>query len=196
MRPPVVIALLAALAAVGGCGSGASTPQTADTIPATLLAQVRPVGAGPRFQPPAPDRPVRDCRAAVGARDGVHVELFARDRVVIIGAGIGTRTPRRVRNGRVVAARCYGPLVTLDPTGLVLVRRGHRATLGDLFSAWGQPLGARRAASFAGPVSVFVGGRRVRGAVASVPLNRHGEIVVELGPYVPPHRTYAFPTGS
>jgi hypothetical protein len=45
-------------------------------------------------------------------------------------------------------------------------------------------------------VSVFVGGRRVRGAVASVPLSRHGEIVVEVGPYVPPHRTYAFPTGS
>jgi hypothetical protein len=139
---------------------------------------------------------VPDCRAALGARDGAHVELFARDRVVIVAAGIGTRAPRRVRSGRVVAARCYGSLVTLDPTGLVLVRRGDHATLRDLFAAWGQPLGARRAGSFAGPVSVFVDGRRVRGAPESVPLRRHAEIVVEVGRYVPPHRSYAFPTGS
>src|SRR5262249_4905832 len=91
VRPPVVIAMfavLAALTAVAGSGSSTSTTPDDDTIPPTLLAQVRPVGAGPRFAPPAPDRQVPDCRARLGARDGAHVELFARDRVVIVSAGI------------------------------------------------------------------------------------------------------------
>jgi hypothetical protein len=44
-------------------------------------------------------------------------------------------------------------------------------------------------------VAVFVGGRRWRGLPASVPLARHSEIVLEVGPYVPPHASYTFPPG-
>jgi len=29
-----------------------------------------------------------------------------------------------------------------------------------------------------------------------VPLARHSEIVLEVGPYVPPHRSYTFPPGT
>jgi hypothetical protein len=45
-------------------------------------------------------------------------------------------------------------------------------------------------------VRVYVGGRRVAGAPATVPLRRHAEIVVEIGPYVPPHRAYVFAGGE
>jgi hypothetical protein len=120
--------------------------------------------------------------------------------VVIVPAGIGTRPPRLVSLGRISAARCYGVLATLEPTGLVLTRPESRLSLSDLFRSWGQQLSTGRVATFTAPagtrVQVFVDGQRWRRLPGSVPLARHAEIVVEVGPYVPPHRTYAFPPGT
>ena len=45
-------------------------------------------------------------------------------------------------------------------------------------------------------VRVYVGGRRVGGRPGAVPLRRHAEIVVEIGGYVPPHRSYVFAGGK
>jgi hypothetical protein len=42
---------------------------------------------------------------------------------------------------------------------------------------------------------VFVDGRRCPGAPQAVPLTRHAEIVLEVGPHVPPHPAYHFPPG-
>jgi hypothetical protein len=124
------------------------------------------------------------------------VELFARNRVVLVAAGIGVRGPVTWSGGRIIGARCYGNLVTLEPTGVVLVRPGARATLADLFDAWGQTLTTQRLLSFGGRVSVYVDGRPRPGPPGSVPLRRHAEIVVEVGPRVPPHPAYHFPPGS
>jgi hypothetical protein len=139
------------------------------------------------------------CRSRLGARNAVHVELFASNRVVIVPAGIGTRPPRSRLSGRIIGARCYGDLATLEPTGLVLVRRGRRLALSDLFRAWGQPLSSVRLASFRarghGRVLVFVNGRQWRGAPGGLRLAPHGVIVLEVGPYVPPHTAYRFPPG-
>lgn len=136
------------------------------------------------------------CTQALGARSAVHVELFAANRVVLVAAGIGARSPWTSSDGRIVHARCYGELVTLEPTGVVLVRARVHPTLAALFRAWGQPLSASRLASFAAPpgtrVRVYVDGRRWRGSPGSVPLAAHAEIVGELGPYVPPHSAYTF----
>jgi hypothetical protein len=130
----------------------------------------------------------------------VHIEIFAANRVVLIAAGIGTRPPRRLAEGRIMSAGCYGALVTLEPTGVVLVRSGSTPMLSAVFRSWGQPLSARRVASFnAEPdhrVRVFVAGRRWTGPVGAVPLRAHAEIVVEVGPYVPPHSRYTFPPGA
>jgi hypothetical protein len=105
-----------------------------------------------------------------------------------------------VSEGRISGARCYGALVTRDPTGVVLVRPGPIRRLSALFHSWGQPLSARRLASFhaapGGQVTAYVGGRRWPGAPGDVPLGSHAEIVVELGPHVPPHTTYTFPPGG
>jgi hypothetical protein len=126
----------------------------------------------------------------------VHIELFAANRVVLIAAGIGTRPPRTISAGRISGARCFGALVTLEPTGVVLVRPGARLRLASLFRSWRQPLSTRRLASFGGHVVVFVDGRRRPGAPGSVALTRHAEIVLEVGPHVPPHSAYTFPPGS
>jgi hypothetical protein len=193
-----VVAALAAVAA-SGCGSVARLAQD-DGPPATLLAQARPIGHGARFHPPASGPVIGRCRPALGSRVGVHVELFAANQVVLVAAGIGTRPPLRHSAGRITGARCYGDLATLEPTGVVLVRRGARLTLADLFRSWGQPLSSRQIASFpAGSgrsVEVFVDGRRRRGAPGKVPLSAHSEIVLEVGPHVPPHNFYTFPPGS
>jgi hypothetical protein len=128
------------------------------------------------------------------------VELFAANRVVLVAAGIGTRPPRSFASGRLSGAGCYGELVTLDPTGLVLVAPGARDTIADLFRSWGEPVSSRRLASFTAPaggrVRVFVDGRPWPGPPERVPLRRHAEIVLEVGPYVPPHASYEFPPGT
>lgn len=188
-----------ALLVIVGCGS-TDRPSRAQAPPSKLLAEARPIGRGPAFQPRVSGPVIGPCRAAPGPRAGVHVEVFAANRVVLIPAGIGTEPPRRVLSGRISSAGCYGDLVTLEPTGLVLVRTGARLMLRDLFRSWGQPLSSRRVASFSAPagkkVQVFVGGRRWGGPPGGVPLTVHSEIVVEVGPYVPPHLAYTFPPGA
>ncbi len=140
------------------------------------------------------------CRPGLGFRDGVHIEVFAANLVVLVAAGIGTRPPLRLSAGRITQAACYGDLVTLEPTGVVLVRRGIRLRLSDVFRSWGQPLSSRRLVSFrakAGErVLAFVDGRRWGRAPGRIPLRRHAEIVLEVGPPVPPHSRYTFPPGS
>ena len=192
------VLLVAAAAASQACGTAPHAATAA--IPGSLLDEARPIGTGPRFQPPA-DGPVSGrCERSPGPRSGVHVEVFADNRVVLLPAGIGTRSPRTFLDGRITSARCYGALVTLDPTGLVLVRQGTRLTLGELFRSWGQPLSRTRLASFRATkrtqVTVFVNGRPWQGAPGAVPLTPHAEIVLEVGPYVPPHPSYVFPRGT
>jgi hypothetical protein len=219
LRTPA-LATATAVAAVlllglSGCGGARPAEMTAmrrprpssQAIPAVLLSQARPIGRGSRFRPPPSGPVVGSCSPALEAREDVHVEVFAADRVVIVPAGIGVGSPRRLSAGRVGHARCYGALATLEPTGVVLVRRGASLRLADLFRAWGQPLTRRRVASFTAPaqahgargrngeVAAFVNGRRWIGAPGAVPLSPRAEIVVEIGPRVPPHSSYAFPPG-
>lgn len=201
-------ALAGLLAVLTACGPGrpaASQPAAqpapaSSSIPQALLSEARPIGVGPRFHPPATGLVSDPCTPALGPRDGVHVEVFAANRVLLLPAGIGTEPPQDLLDGRVTQAACYGQFVTLDPTGMVLVRPGAQPTLGALFRSWGQPLSTARLASFSAPagtrVTVFVNGRAWPGAPAAVPLTRHTEIVLEVGPHVPPHSSYTFPPGT
>ncbi len=193
---PGITALLSASLLLAGCGSGASSTASV-SIPRKLLLEARTIGAGERFHPPASGPVLGPCRPALGPRIEVHIELFAANHVMLIPPGIGARRPLSVSEGRIVAARCYGALVTLDPTGVVYVRPGRTLPLSDLFRSWGQPLRRTRLAQFpaaAGThVAVFVDGRSRSGSPLGVPLRNHSEIVLEVGPHVPPHSSYTFP---
>jgi hypothetical protein len=198
----IAVLPMAAAAVVSACASSqppARPPATA-SIPRALLSEARPIGTGPRFTLPAGGPVAGTCRRSLGPRIGVHVEVFAANRVLLLPAGIGARRPWAKLDGRVTSAPCYGALVTLDPTGLVLVRPGARLTLADLFRSWGEPLSRTRLTSFSAQsgtqVAVFVDGQRLNAAPPSVPLTRHAEIVLEVGPHVPPHSSYAFPPGT
>jgi hypothetical protein len=161
---------------------------------ATLAAGVlpTPIGTGPRYHPAAHTPAARFACRAAPLRPGtrVHIELFAARRVVIVPTGIGLRGAR-TRLGRVVAATCRGSAWTLDPSGVV--RYEEPASLGRVFAVWGRSLGPDRLASFQGPVSVWVNGVRRRGDPRLLRLRDRDEIVLEVGGYVPPHRSFRFP---
>jgi hypothetical protein len=136
------------------------------------------------------------CTSAAAARFGVHLELFAARRVVLIPPGIGIAPPRRQEGAYVRAGRCSYPLRTREPTGVIEVQAtGRTKTLGDLFAIWGQPLGRSQMAAFGGRVRAYVNGAPWRGAPGAIPLRRHAQIVLEVGGYVRPHATYRFPPG-
>ena len=129
----------------------------------------------------------------------MHVELFARGRVVIMPAGIGVARPWARSGAYVLPRGCSYATRTLEPTGVIEVRRGSHLTLGDFFRIWGQPLSATRLAGFkttgSAPVRAYVAGRRWRGSLRSIPLRRHAQIVLELGPFITPHRAFLFRPG-
>lgn len=171
------------------------------------LAQTRPPGLGPAFRPPpamssdvALGEPVGSLRCVRqrGINYGAHIELFADNRGVVVPAGIGIAEPQRRRGVFVLGGRCAYPLRTVDPTGVIEINRtggSSPPTVGELFGVWGQPLSLSRMAGFAGTVVAFVDGRRWTGDPRSIPLARHTQVVLELGPFVAPHRSYLFPPG-
>jgi hypothetical protein len=166
-----------------------------------------PIGIGPRYHPPPAGRaveharPVGDlsCRGSAGRRFGVHLELFANRRVVVVPAGIGIAPPRRTKGVYVVGGRCSYAARTREPTGVVEVRQGMNLRLGQLFALWGQSLGRSRLGGFTAArgtrVLAFVDGRSHIGDPRLIPLRRHAEIVLEVGGFVPPHTSYRFPKG-
>jgi hypothetical protein len=204
MRLTLGLAAALTLAACGpGGGTSGGTSGGAGLL--RLPADERPakVGRGPGFAPSpfstavARAEPIDGlrCSRTGGASYGVHLELYARRLVLPVPSGIGVAPPQRRRGVYVLGGRCVYPLRTLEPTGVVIVRRGRVPSLGALFAVWGQPLTGHSLASFRGRVSAYVGGRRWTGPPDTIPLRRHAEIVLEIQGAVPPHPAYRFPPG-
>ena len=152
-----------------------------------------PIGVGPAYHPPVLSRQVA-AAATVGPfrcdssrpRFGVHLELFAAGRVVIVPAGIGVAPPWRRDGAYVRSGRCSYAARTREPTGVIEVsRRGLR--LADFFAIWGQKLSRYRRA--------YVAGKRWPGQLGAIPLRPHAQIVLQVGTFVPPHATFLFRKG-
>jgi hypothetical protein len=163
-----------------------------------------PIGAGPRYQPPAAPPAIRASKPVGLERCGldstrfsIHLELFANRRAIVIPAGIGVASPSRRVGADVRPEGCVYRLHTTTPTGVVRV--GSRpAVLGDLFRVWGQALGPRRLLTFGSPAGVraFVNGASRPGDPRTIRLTRHIQIVLEIRGYVPPHSFFLFPKGT
>jgi hypothetical protein len=194
IRPAPALALVL----LAGCG-GENAAERARSLPKSAPS----VGPDARWRPPslspavARARPVRGMRCTRDERPrfGVHLELFARRRVMIVAPGIGIAPPRTRSGAYVEGGRCSYPLRTREPTGVIEVAPGATLRLGDLFALWGRPLSRRRIAGFRGPVEAYVGGARWEGDPRRIPLRRHAQIVLEVQGHVPPHATYRFPPG-
>jgi hypothetical protein len=172
-------------------------------MPVAAAPVPSPIGVGPRFRPGptspqvARARPVGRfrCGASSAAIERMHVELFAHRQVVVVPAGIGVAPPLLRREAGVRGGRCSYAIRTVEPTGVVEFDSSRRPTLGELFEIWGQPLSRTRLAGFSGRIRVYVRGRLWRGPPDGVPLRRHGQVVLEVGGYVPPHRFFLFGPG-
>jgi hypothetical protein len=181
------------LSACGSASDRAAVPEPPRFGPAPLY---RP---DPMSNAVAHARPVAGlgCGARPSDWIGVHLEVFVNRYDVVIPAGIGIAPPHRRDGAYIRGGRCSYPLRTTDPTGMIELARGARATLGQFFAAWGQPLTSSRLLSFRARgrdrVSVFVNGHRWTGPPGALPLTRHAAIMVELGGYVPPRLSYLFP---
>jgi hypothetical protein len=154
-----------------------------------------PIGFGPRYLPPAVGPLVSSSSCFFGPLricGRVHLELFANRRAIVIPAAVGVRRPR-LRLGTVVSAHCHARLRTLDPTGVIWFEGA--ANLGDFFAAWGHPLSSDRLLSFhtRSPLLLFRNGGRWRGNPRQLPLRDGDQVVVEIGGYVRPHRSFLFP---
>jgi hypothetical protein len=157
-----------------------------------------PIAVGPRYQLAAGRPPMGMRCAAHPTAPIAHVELFVHRRAVLLPPGIGIAPPRTLRDGVVQHGRCIYRLSTRDPTGVIYGPPGARATLGQLFRIWGQPLGRHRLLGFRShqPLRAFVDGRPWHGPLTRIPLGRRNEVVVELGGLVPPHSVYLFAEGG
>jgi len=189
---------LLALIVCPGCGTDTSAPAPVSAAIDPKVARQEgliptAIGRGPEFVPPA-RAPEGECSAgAPQGRYRAHLELFGRRHAVVIPAGIGLGPPlQHSHSSRITGAACRADARTLDPAGVIDFDRTD-LTLGDLFAIWGEPLGPRRMASFRGPVTAFVAGRRATGDPAAIPLRDGAQIVLEVGGYIPPHRTFLFP---
>jgi hypothetical protein len=148
-----------------------------------------PIGVGQNYHPrPAVHAPCMAASLRGGGR--AHVELFANGRVVIVPTAIGLRGAQRAL-GRVHAARCRARLWTLDPSGVFHFTG--RTTLGDIFRVWGKRFTPSRLLTFRGAVRVYVNGVRRRDEPVAIVLRDRDQVVLEVGPYIPPHRSYRFP---
>jgi hypothetical protein len=184
---------------LGSCGA-----RIDPLVHAPLRARdIPPIGASSRHHPGSLGAAVRAgrpigrlrCGTTDGPHYGIHLELFGAGQTIIVPAGIGIAPPRRVDGVYVRGGRCSYRLRTREPTGVVEVRRGRVPTLGDFFTVWGQPLSAWRMAGWRGTVKAYVDGRRRHGDVRAIPLGRHVQVVLVVGPDVPVHRRYPFPPG-
>jgi hypothetical protein len=182
---------------VSGCGNSGDKPGAlADgSVPATPRAVS--VGEDARFRPAPGAHAVRGlrCDDAAVRREGAHLELFAAGRIVVLPAGIGIAPPLRRAGAYVTGGRCSFPLRTREPTGVIEIAPGATMTLGALFALWGKRLDPSHLVSFQGHVRAWVDGTRVYGDPATIVLRRHAQIVVLVGPGVPVHATYEFPSG-
>ena len=176
----IVISLLLA-----ACGSAGYAPEP------------RPIGVGERFTltAGAVGSAALPCGAPAMAPFGVHLELFVDAWVVLVPSGIGIRQPWVGSVPYVESGACEHPIVTREPTGVIEVA-GPGHTLGDLFAVWGQPLGPEGFAQYRGSVTAHVDGHLWDGDPAAIPLNRHAQIVLQVGrPRIRPHVAYTFPAG-
>lgn len=195
--------LIAAALTLAACGGGSQSPSRSSSaaLPPDYIAV--PAGRGPGYRLPAASPAVRARLPIGGLRCGaqgptipIHLELYAARLVVPVPAGIGVGGRVRRAGAYITGGACVYPVRSFAPTGVLLVSAGRPLTLGQAFAIWGQPLGPRGMAGFAGAVAAFVGGRRWSGSPRSIPLHRHAEIVLVSGGGILPHPAYRFPPGQ
>jgi hypothetical protein len=130
-----------------------------------------------------------------------HLAVYVNgaQRTVPDGIGIpgGTATQQPAGGPYVSTGTCFYWLHTHDQSGVIHIESPVQKfyTLGDFFGVWGQPLTTDRVGSAKGTLTVYVNGTRHAGDPASITLNAHTLIQIDVGKDVPP-QPHTFPAGE
>jgi hypothetical protein len=125
-----------------------------------------------------------------------HLSLFANGQQIAIPRGIGIMEPV-LQGETVLAGRCFYWLHSHDRSGIIHVEpavAGRTFTLGQYFDIWGQPLASDKVATYSGPVTVYIDGKRYTGDPRAIVLGKYQQITLEVGTRVAPP-VYTFPVG-
>ncbi len=173
------------------------------------------MGCGAAPQPAMPPDPsllaAPGAATANGAVDGIqcesseqllfhihsHLAVFVDGGVKLIPGGVGIGPPLEERNGVVLGGSCFSWLHTHDRTGILHIESPVTRvyTLGNFFHVWGQPLSATQVGPATGKVTAFLNGQPFAGDPATIPMDDHNVIQLDVGTPVIAAQPYTFPQG-
>jgi len=193
----------ATITAASGSVSG-DAQMTVTAMPAVQLAEGGTIGKDvfPDGDTPSGGQgnAVDGIPCGAGAHDAehyhAHLSLFANGEQIAIPRAIGIMNPI-LEGETVLAGTCFYWLHAHDRSGIIHVEpseTGHTFTLGQYFDIWGQPLASDKVATYSGPVTVYVDGKRYTGDPRAIVLAKYQQITLEVGTRVAPP-VYTFPPG-
>jgi hypothetical protein len=216
----VLIAVAAVTLVAAACGSRshatASTPHTAATTTPTTSATTSPQAAsqpGPEGIPLEQGSQLAPASSTSSGNtvDGIqcapieqlayhihaHLQVYANGQPRALPGAIGllSPVPQQTAAGPFYGAqRCYYWLHTHTSDGVIHIESPSRRiyTLGNFFNEWRQPLSADQVASATGAVTAFINGKRWTGSPASIPLNPHAAIQLDVGSPLVPFQPVSF----
>jgi hypothetical protein len=209
MAPRALIAILACVLLLAGCGSssksstqsatnnGSTQTSTSSTAIAQLGFEGVPIEQGADLASPG--------TTGTATVDGIHcgpseqlvyhihshltVYVHGTPRSLPGGIGIpGSRVEQSTEGPVAVGGQCIYWLHTHAPDGIIHVESPVERvyTLGQFFDEWRQPLSANRVASASGRVTAFVNGKPWTKNIGAIPLLPHAVIQLNVGsPAVP-----------
>jgi len=214
----VALAALSALVAAG-CGSSSSStstsassdnPASTPTTSATSRASSQPgpegipLEQGPELAPASstsPGNTVDGIQCApveqLAYHIHAHLQVYVNGQPRALPGAIGLVGPvgQQTQYGPFYGAQqCYYWLHTHASDGVVHIESPTKRiyTLGNFFHEWRQPLSAGQVASATGPVTAFVNGKRWTASPASIPLQDHAVIQLDVGSPVVPFQPVSF----
>lgn len=169
-----------------------SAPDAEADTDATLLAP-----AGDVAQSGAVDGITCDSTEQTLFHIHAHLAVYVHGESRLVPAGVGIAPPLQIVNGFVERGSCLAWLHTHDETGVIHIESPVQRTftLGNFFDVWGQPLTPTRVGPAQGPVTAYVNGQPFASAPATIPLDAHAVIQLDVGAPVVAPQPYAFPPG-
>jgi hypothetical protein len=183
-------------AAVRG-GSGHASAQPSDVATSVLTGPMGPEGIvleeGQLLAPAstaatgqAVDGIQCDASEQVAYHIHTHLTVYVNGAQRPIPAGIGIVAPvaEQTANGQFdSASRCYYWLHVHAQDGIIHVESPSTVTytLGQFFAIWNQPLTSGQVGAAKGTVTAYVNGVRYTGNPATIPLQSHEDIQIDVG---------------
>jgi hypothetical protein len=190
MFPPSLMALFAVLSVSLLCHCGAPAPSSSA------------VDAGvPTLAPAGDTAPVDGIQCDTSEQllfhIHAHLAVYVNGEQRLVAAGIGIGPPLRYSGEVVVGGSCFSWLHTHDESGVIHIESPVQRTftLGDFFDLWGLPLSSQQVGPAQGTVTAYLNGVAFSGDVATIPLDEHNLVQLDVGTPVVPPQPYSFGGG-